>query len=287
MKILITGSNGQLGSEFRSLENKYRDYQFTFTDIEELDLTDFKAVHLFLKENKFDYCVNCAGYTAVDKAEDEPDKAFLLNAIAVENLAKECAVNKIRLIHISTDYVFDGNSTRPYREDDPLSPESVYGFSKLKGEEAVLKYSSNAIIIRTAWLCSRYGKNFVKTILNLGSEKNELSVVDDQIGSPTFTHDLAFAILQITSSLKNRNTNEIYHYSSEGIISWFIFAKAIIEIAGLTCEIKPVNTNEYPTKAKRPVYSVLDKGKIENDFGLEIQDWKSSLSKLIQDLKKL
>ncbi len=286
MKILITGSNGQLGSEFRSLENKYRDCQFTFTDIEELDLTDFNAVHSFFEENTFDYCVNCAGYTAVDKAEDEPDKAFLLNEYAIENLAKECAVNKVRLIHISTDYVFDGNATRPYMEDDPVSPESVYGLSKLKGEEAVLKYSSDAIIIRTAWLCSRFGKNFVKTILRLGSEKNELNVVDDQIGSPTFTQDLANAILEITNSFENRNTNEIYHYSSEGIISWFIFAKAIIEIAGLTCEIKPVNTSEYPTKAKRPVYSVLDKGKIKNAFGLIIPEWKSSLSKLIQDLKK-
>ena len=286
MKILITGSNGQLGSEFRSLENIYRDYQFTFTDIEELDLTDFKAVHSFFEENTFDYCVNCAGYTAVDKAEDEPDKAFLLNAIAIKNLAKECAGNKVRLIHISTDYVFDGNATRPYKEDNPVSPESVYGLSKLKGEEAVLKYSSNAIIITTAWLCSRFGKNFVKTILKLGSEKNELNVVDDQIGSPTFSNDLARAVLEITSSIENRNTNEIYHYSSEGTISWFIFAKAIIEMAGLTCEIKPVNTNKYPTKAKRPVYSVLDKGKIKNDFGLKIPDWKSSLSKLIQDLKK-
>ena len=286
MKILITGSNGQLGSEFRSLENKYRDCQFTFTDIEELDLTDFNAVHLFFEENSFDYCVNCAGYTAVDKAEEEPDKAFLLNANAIENLAKECTENNVRLLHISTDYVFNGNATRPYKEDDPVSPESVYGLSKLKGEEAVLKYSSDAIIIRTAWLCSRFGKNFVKTILRLGSEKNELNVVDDQLGSPTFTQDLANTILEITSSLENRNTNEIYHYSSEGNISWFIFAKAIIEIAGLNCEIKPVNTSEYPTKAKRPVYSVLDKGKIKNTFGFKIPDWKSSLSILIQDLKK-
>lgn len=284
MKILITGSNGQLGSEFRSLATKYPNYQFTFTDIEELDLTDFKAVHSFFKEKTFDYCVNCAGYTAVDKAEDEPDKAFLLNAIAIENLAKECARNKVRLIHISTDYVFDGNATRPYKEDDPVSPESVYGLSKLKGEESVLKYSSDAIIIRTAWLCSRFGKNFVKTILRLGSEKNEMSVVDDQIGSPTFTRDFANAILEITSSIENRNTNEIYHYSSEGTISWFIFAKVIIEMAGLKCEIKPVNTSEYPTKAKRPVYSVLDKGKIKNAFRLEIPDWKSSLSNLISDL---
>jgi len=286
MNILITGSNGQLGSEFRSLATKYPNCRFTFTDIEELDLTDFKAVHSFFEENTFDYCVNCAGYTAVDKAEDEPDKAFLLNAIAVENLAKECAGNKVRLIHISTDYVFNGNAIKPYKEDEPVSPESVYGLSKLKGEEAVLKYSSDAIIIRTAWLCSKFGKNFVKTILKLGSEKNELSVVDDQIGSPTFTQDLVFAILEIISRPVSSNTNEIYHYSSEGTTSWFSFAKAIVEMAGLTCEINPVNTSEYPTKAKRPVYSVLDKGKIKNVFGLEIPDWKSSLLKLIQDIKK-
>jgi len=286
MNILITGSNGQLGSEFRSLATNYPNYRFTFTDIEELDLTDFKAVHSFIKKNTFDYCVNCAGYTAVDKAEDEPDKAFLLNTIAVENLAKECAGNKVRLIHISTDYVFDGNATRPYKEDDQVSPESVYGLSKLKGEEVVLKYSSDAIIIRTAWLCSKFGKNFVKTILKLGSIKNELSVVDDQIGSPTFTQDLAWAILEIISHSVSSDTNSIYHYSSEGTTSWFSFAKAIVEMAGLTCEINPVNTSEYPTKAKRPVYSVLDKGKIKNVFGLEIPDWKSSLLKLIQDIKK-
>jgi dTDP-4-dehydrorhamnose reductase len=285
IRILITGSNGQLGSEFRYLAANYPNHNFIFTDIEELDITDFQSVRIFFQENSFNFCVNCAGYTAVDQAEDEPEKAFLLNADAVENLSKSCEESNVRLIHISTDYVFDGAAKRPYRENDPVSPQSVYGLSKLKGEDAVLEYSSSAIIIRTAWLCSRFGKNFVKTILKLGAERAELSVVDDQLGSPTFTEDLAKAILEMIGKPGKPESSEIYHYSSMGNISWFIFAKEIMDIAGLDCKIIPIKTSEYPTRAKRPAYSVLDKSKIIHDYGIEIPEWKLSLLKLIERLK--
>lgn len=286
IRILITGSNGQLGSEFRYLAANYPNYNFVFTDIEELDITDIQSVRSFFQENSFNFCVNCAGYTAVDQAEDEPEKAFLLNADAVDNLSKSCEESNVRLIHISTDYVFDGAAKRPYKENDPVSPQSVYGLSKLKGEEAVLKYCSSAIIIRTAWLCSRFGKNFVKTILKLGTERTELSVVDDQLGSPTFAEDLAKAILEMIGKSGKPECNEIYHYSNMGNISWFIFAEEIMDMAGLDCKIIPVKTSEYPTRAIRPAYSVLDKSKIIHDYGIEIPEWKFSLLKLIETLKK-
>ncbi|MCB2207582.1 MAG: dTDP-4-dehydrorhamnose reductase [Bacteroidetes bacterium] len=284
-QILITGSNGQLGSEFRYIAGNYQNHTFTFTDVEELDITDRKAVHSFFQENSFDFCVNCAGYTAVDQAEDEPEKAFRLNTDAVENLAMVCENNHTRFIHISTDYVFDGTAKHPYKEDDTVSPQSVYGFSKLKGEEAVLMYSSRAVIIRTAWLCSQFGKNFVKTMLRLGAERSELRVVDDQIGSPTFANDLARAILEMIGKTEKPKSTEIYHYSSMGHISWFIFAKEIMKMAGQDCKIIPVKTSEYPTKAKRPAYSVLDKSKIIHEYGIEIPEWKFSLLKLIESLK--
>lgn len=285
IRILITGSKGQLGSEFRNLSGNYPGVHFVFTDVEELDITEFEVVRSFISKNNFDFCINCAGYTAVDQAEDEPDKAFLLNANAVENLAKVCNEFGVRLIHISTDYVFDGDNNKPYKETDPVSPQSVYGFSKLKGEAAVLKYTNNAIIIRTAWLCSMFGKNFVKTMLKLGLEKKVLRVVNDQIGSPTFTEDLVKTILEILKNYANRVTNEIYHYSCSGSISWYDFAKEIMRQAGLDCQMLPVNTSAYPTKAKRPAYSVLDKSKIVNAFEIEIPEWQVSLSKLIEKLK--
>ncbi|MEE4258901.1 MAG: dTDP-4-dehydrorhamnose reductase [Bacteroidales bacterium] len=285
ISILITGSKGQLGSEFQKLAADYPDFRFVFTDIEELDLIDFKAVDSYISKNSFHYCINCAGYTSVDQAEDEPGKAFLLNADAVGNLAKVCEKNQVRFIHISTDYVFNGKANKPYKEDDPVSPQSVYGFSKLRGEEVILKYTKDAIIIRTAWLCSAYGKNFVKTMLKLGLEKQELKVVNDQIGSPTFTEDFSKAILEIIRNPLAQKSSEIYHYSSLGIISWFDFAKEIMHQAGLNCRILPVNTLEYPTKAKRPAYSVLDKSKIIKDYKLEIPEWQDSLLKLIQDIK--
>lgn len=285
IRILVTGSNGQLGAEFRYLASNYKDFEFIFTDVEELDITDFIAVSDYFSENNFDYCINCAGYTAVDQAEDELEKAFLINAAAVENLAKICEGHQTHLIHISTDYVFDGTSKRPYKEDDQVSPQSVYGFSKLEGEEAVLKYATKAIIIRTAWLCSQFGRNFVKTMLKLGKEKTQLKVVNDQIGSPTYAEDLAKAILEIISKPGKFKSSEIYHYSSMGSISWYIFAKEIIDMAGLNCKIIPVNSTEYPTKAKRPAYSVLDKSKIIHDFGIEIPEWNFGLKKLIEALK--
>ena len=284
IRILITGSKGQLGSEFKKLAEDYPDYRFFFTDVEELDITDFNAVDSYISRNPFHYCINCAGYTAVDQAEDEPEKAFLLNADAVENLAIVCEKNQVRFIHISTDYIFNGEAKKPYKEDDPVSPQSVYGYSKLKGEEAVLKYAKDAIIIRTAWLCSAYGKNFVKTMLKLGAEKPALSVVNDQLGSPTFAEDLGKAILEIIRNPLSQKSCEIYHYSSLGIISWFDLATEIMRQAGLDCKIIPIKTSEYPTKAKRPAYSVLDKSKIIRDYTIEIPEWQDSLLKLIQEL---
>ena len=286
MNILITGSKGQLGSEFQALAKDYPEHRFDFTDIEELDLTDFNSVPHYFQKHHFDYCVNCAGYTAVDQAEDEQDRAFLLNADAVGNLAKVCMDNGVRLIHISTDYVFDGTATTPYKEEDPISPQSVYGASKLKGEQLVAENAQDTVIIRTAWLCSVYGKNFVKTIVKLAGERPELSVVDDQWGSPTFTEDLAKAILKIIGSGQKITGNKIYHYSSEGKINWYLFAREIVRMAGLACTINPVPSNAYPTKAKRPAYSVLDKSKIKRDFGVEVPDWKTSLQKLINQLIK-
>lgn len=285
IQILITGSKGQLGSEFQHIAISHPQIKFTFTDVEELDLTDFDRVRAFIGNNTFDYCINCAGYTAVDKAEDEMDKALLLNAYAVENLAKTCEEHKLRLIHISTDYVFDGQATQAYKETDPVSPQSAYGYSKLKGEQAVLKNSTKAIIIRTAWLCSRYGHNFVKTMLRLGAEKEQVHVVNDQLGSPTFTHDLADTILKLIYAGKDDQANHIYHYSSNGIISWYTFAKKIMEFAGLNCRVLPIPTAEFPTKAKRPAYSALDKSKIINDFQIDIPDWDESLKDLIVDLQ--
>jgi dTDP-4-dehydrorhamnose reductase len=283
--MLITGSKGQLGSEFQNIANSYPQLEFTFTDIDELDLTDFDQVKTFIEANSFNYCVNCAGYTAVDKAEDEIEQAFLLNADAVENLAKVCETHKISLIHISTDYVFDGKASKPYKVDDPVAPQSVYGRSKLEGEKAVLKNSTQAMIIRTSWLCSKYGHNFVKTMLHLGAEKKQLKVVNDQLGSPTFASDLVSAILQMIQSGKNYQSNKIYHFSSNGIISWYTFAKRIMDYAGLECEVLPIKTSEFPTRAKRPAYSGLDKSKIIKDFQLDIPSWETSLKNLLNELE--
>ena len=287
IRILVTGSKGQLGSEFQRIANLYQDYEFTFTDIDELDITDFECVRKFIGNETFDYCINCAGYTAVDKAEDEVEKAFLLNAYAVENLAKGCEEFNVRLIHISTDYVFNGNASKPYKETDAVSPQSVYGHSKLKGEEAVISSSKKAIIIRTAWLCSIFGNNFVKTMLKLGAERDQIKVVHDQLGSPTFSNDLAKAIMQMILSESGNTDNEIYHYSSLGEISWFTFAKQIMEMAKLECEVEPIGTQDFPTKAKRPAYSVLNKGKIIQDYHLKIPDWKESLLTLIKELRNI
>lgn len=282
--ILITGSKGQLGSEIRDLSASYPDYNFIFTDIEELDLTNKVDVANFFNKNNISVCINCAAYTAVDKAEDDRELALLVNYKAVQILAEACHDHNTFLVHISTDYVFDGKYYKPYDETYPPSPDSYYGLTKLKGEEAVFSYCENAIIIRTSWLYSAYGNNFVKTMLRLGKEKDEIGVVCDQIGTPTYAGDLAKVILDIVANHKESNTKEIYHYSNEGAISWYDFAKAIMAEAGLQCKVNTIESKDFPAKANRPFYSVLSKTKIKNDYRLEIPYWLDSLKIVLKKL---
>ena len=284
IKILVTGSNGQLGSEIKEIAGDYPNFLFFFTDIGELDLTNKKSLEEYFNYNKFNICINCAAYTAVDRAEDEPDKAMLVNFDAVSNLANVCSKHNTLLIHISTDYIFNGENFRPYNETDEPSPNSLYGLSKLKGEEAVLTEAKNAIIIRTSWLYSTYGNNFVKTMLRLGDDRDEIGVVADQVGTPTYAADLAFAILSIIEENMDFSGKEIYHYSNEGAISWYDFAKAIMEYAELDCEVNAIESKDFPAKANRPFYSVLNKEKIKNDFNISIPYWLDSLKVMMDNL---
>lgn len=280
MKILVTGANGQLGTEMhRVLEDSIPGIT-TYTDIDTLDLTDAKAVESFVKANDFTHIVNCAAYTAVDKAETDQTLCYRINVDAVQNLANAASAIGAKILHVSTDYVFDGKSYRPYIESDKVNPVSAYGNSKRKGEMVLLSLCPDAIVVRTAWLYSPLGHNFVKTMLRLGMEKKEISVVSDQIGSPTSAADLAEAILAI---LKSRHwAPGTYHFTNEGVCSWYDFAKKIHKIAGITtCHITPVNSVDYPTAATRPFYSVLDKSMIKRTFGITIPYWEDSLEKCI------
>src|SRR2546428_4594604 len=274
MNILVTGSNGQLGSELKVLA-KTSDGRFFFTDVADLDILDSKAINSFFKENKIEACINCAAYTAVDKAETELDLAHKVNVKGPANLAMACSDSNAILVHISTDFVFDGTASRPYGEFHPVNPVSVYGKTKIAGEQMVMSNNDRTYIIRTAWLYSAYGNNFVKTMLRLGAERAELGIISDQIGSPTYAADLAKMILTMLAANKERYG--IYHYSNEGVASWYDFAKAIFELKGLTVKVKPLRTEDYPTPAQRPSYSVLNKLKIKETFGIEIPYWKESL----------
>lgn len=282
--VLVTGANGQLGSELRAAAAQYTSFEFLFPGRDELSITDSHSLHEFFLVHKPDFCINCAAYTAVDKAESEQEKAFETNAYAAGELAKICAQTKTRFIHISTDYVFDGQSPEPYTEEDNTSPINVYGASKLKGEELCKKNNPDSIIIRTAWVYSSFGHNFVKTMLRLMKEKNSINVVNDQVGAPTYAADLAAAILCIISS--NSWRPGIYHYSNKGKISWYEFAVAIKELSGSSCLVHPIPSSQYPTPAKRPSFSLLNTEKIRNTFYLEIPDWKFSLAKCIELLKQ-
>jgi len=282
-KILITGANGQLGNEMRVLFESYPLFEFFPTDVDELDLCDKQAIDHFITANKIDYIVNCAAYTAVDRAEDEVDLCYKINRDAVENLAK-AASGKAKVIHVSTDYVFDGQGEKPYKETDPTNPQSVYGKSKLEGEEVLWENCKESIIIRTAWLYSSFGNNFVKTMIRLGKERDSLNVVADQTGTPTYAADLAKAIMDIIvfDVEKQSFPTGIYHYSNEGICTWYDFTLKIHELAGITtCKVNPITTDQYPVKAKRPMYSVLDKTKIKETFKMEIPEWEESLDKCI------
>ena len=273
-KILITGSNGQLGKELKRLENSFPQFNFIFLSREDLPIHHYELVRNFFKGYQPQFLINCAAYTAVDRAESEKELAFQVNGESVGVLAAVCKEYQTKFIHISTDYVFDGTATVPYKEDSLTNPQSVYGASKLEGEKEALRFNPDSIIIRTSWVYSEFGKNFVKTMLKLMSEREELNVVSDQFGSPTYAADLAEAILQIISS--GQWHPGIYHYSNEGIISWYEFAVAVKELSGNICKVNPIPTSQYPTPAKRPAYSVLDKTKIQSAFSVRIKDWKAS-----------
>lgn len=275
---LVTGAAGQLGTELRVLLKDSAIY----VDRNELDISSETDVRRFLQQNSFDCIINCAAYTAVDKAEDEPVLADAVNHLGAKWLAKygRC------IIHISTDYVFDGTHSKPYLEDDLTHPVSVYGQSKLEGEKAVLKNAETAVIIRTAWLYSAHGNNFLKTMLRLGRERDHLNVVSDQVGSPTFAGDLAKAIVRILLKVKAGKKN-IYHFTNEGVCSWYDFAHAIMKIAGLSCKVHPIESKNYPTKAIRPFYSVLNKEKIKSDFKLDIPHWRDALIEVLNDMKEV
>ena len=285
-RILITGSNGQLGSEIRELSKNDSSNFFFYTDVAELDITDKSAVNNFIENHQIDIVVNCAAYTQVDKAEEDEKTAFLINTTAPGNLAEACKKYDATLFHISTDYVFDGSNNVPYIETESTSPLGVYGRSKLKGEEIIQQSGCSYIIIRTSWLYSSFGHNFVKTIARLSSEKDELKVVFDQIGTPTYARDLATAILEIIQNNQFKDRKGIYHYSNEGVCSWYDFAIAINEYFGNECHIRPCHSDEFPAKVTRPNYSVLDKTKIKSVFGVEIGYWRDSLCKCVELLKQ-
>lgn len=287
MNILITGSKGQLGSELQKIQTQFKQGNFFFFDLPELDITDKATLQKFVIKEQIGVIVNCAAYTAVDKAEEDRINTFKVNYGGVKVLAEVASELKALLIHVSTDYVFNGTAHSPYKESEKVQPLGVYGESKWQGEEAIKKINPSYMIIRTSWLYSTFGNNFVKTMQRLGSEREQLNVIADQVGTPTYAHDLAEAILSILSKIeKGKNYEEIYHFSNEGVCSWYDFADAIMEISKLNCAVSPIETHEYPTPAQRPAYSVLCKSKIKNDWGIEIPHWRASLKKCINALNE-
>ena len=285
--ILVTGAKGQLGTELQHLSSLYSDFAFTFISRQELDLSDSTAIQNWFKDRRFDFIINCAAYTAVDKAQVEPDLARAINSSAVETLACIAKAQNSAMLHISTDYVFNGKHYMPYVETDLADPQGIYGQTKREGELAMLAINpAKSIIIRTSWVYSRFGNNFVKTMLRLGNERQELGVIYDQVGTPTSASDLALTLLAIIqhSKLGSLTTTETYHFSNEGVCSWYDFAKVIFEFSAMTCHVKPIETKDYPTPAPRPPYSLLNKAKIKTTFDLTIPHWKDSLLDCLQSL---
>jgi dTDP-4-dehydrorhamnose reductase len=283
-QILVTGANGQLGSELQKLCSNHKDWQFVFTDIDQLDITDLPMLKNFCSQYRFQYIMNCAAYTAVDKAESDTGMAMKINRDAVKNLAVVAAQLNAVLIHISTDYVFDGTACVPYTEEQPVHPQSAYGHTKAAGEQEALSHDKT-IIIRTAWLYSTFGNNFVKTMLRLGNERQELGIVFDQVGTPTYAEDLASAMLAIVDHTEKQGIKPgIYHFSNEGVCSWYDFAWEIMNYTGTHCNVKPIGSKDYPVPAKRPSYSVFNKAKIKDTFHIESPYWKASLYKCLNEL---
>ena len=289
MNILVTGSNGQLGSEIKDLATRYKDFTFFFMDLPELDISNRNQLDVFLEDKNINTVINCAAYTAVEKAEQDAETAERVNSAGVSNLVNALEKVNGKLIHISTDYVFDGNNFLPYEESDSVSPIGVYGETKRAGEIAVINSEIDSIVIRTSWLYSSYGNNFVKTMLRLGKQKEELGVIYDQVGTPTFARDLAKTCLEILSGFSSANINKngnLYHYSNEGVASWYDFAISIMELGGVNCKVKPIQTKDYSTLVRRPHFSVLNKFKIKSDFRIEIPYWRDSLAECILKLNK-
>lgn len=286
MKILVTGSRGQLGSEIKALSSAYPVLDFVYPNSSELDICDIALLSDFIKENGIEAIINCAAYTAVDKAETDVALAGLVNARAVGNLVALTQKLNLKLIHISTDYVFDGTAYLPYSEKMPVSPLSIYGKTKRAGELEIIHSTSDSIVIRSSWMYSSFGNNFVKTMLRLGNEKESLGVIFDQVGTPTYARDLAQICLEIISkSDRLCAKGKLYHFSNEGVASWYDFAKAIMEMGEVDCQVNPIETKDYRTAAKRPPYSVLNKSRIKKDFGIEIPYWRDSLRECINKIK--
>jgi dTDP-4-dehydrorhamnose reductase len=292
--ILVTGANGQLGSEIRALAKNYPDWTFTYIDIEELDLTNRVGVKEYFSTHQFNYCINCAAYTAVDKAESDEKLARKVNATAVQYIAEACHETKAGLIHLSTDYVYHNDQNTPFKEGDVTTPQGIYALTKLEGDNIAREVNPNkTLILRTSWVYSSFGQNFVKTMLRLGRDKEQISVIFDQIGSPTYAHDLAEAILIIIGKVEKGEVsvekfNDLYHYSNEGVTSWYDFAKTIFNLATINCKVIPIETKDYPTPAKRPPFSLLNKSKFKEAFGLDIPYWRDSLQtclKLLGEVK--
>lgn len=286
-KILVTGKNGQLGSEIKEISSSYTQHEFTFVDRNTLNLSNLCKLEDYFDDKTFDVIINCAAYTAVDKAESDQELANTINHRAVSLLAKIAKKKNMALIHISTDYVFDGKNYRPYIETDPTDPQGIYGRTKRDGENAILDVSpKNTIVIRTSWVYSSFGNNFVKTMLRLGKAQDSLGVIFDQVGTPTYARDLAKVILDILPQLKNE-VPEIYHYSNEGVTSWYDFAQTIFELSNIQCIINPITTDQYPTPVKRPHYSLLDKSRIKNNFEITIPYWRDSLKECLKELGEI
>lgn len=279
MVVLVTGANGQLGQSLQFIAKNHSNIEFVFCDSKELDITNYDNVNIVFEQNKPDFCINTAAYTAVDKAESEPEKAYSINVLGAQNLAKICKINNTILLHVSTDFVFDGSKTTPYTELDAPNPTGVYGQTKLDGELAIQDIWEKHFIVRTSWVYSQFAINFMKTMLRLGSERDSLSVVDDQIGTPTNAVDLAEVLVTIITEHSKGNTEHygVFNFSNEGQCSWYDFAKKIFELNNVTIDLQPIPSSSYPTPAKRPAYSVLDKSKIKSAFNVEVKEWPKKI----------